>query len=249
MSEVKRLRIFAGPNGSGKSTLFETFQQKNYKPGIFINSDVVEKEILEKGFLDLLPYGFELTQDDLLNFYETPNAKTLLRKSEEEGHKIDIEIRENIIVDKSRDTHSYEAALITTFIRENLLNKGISYAFETVMSHPSKLDEIIEAQKKGYRVYLYFICLDEASLNISRVNDRVKKGGHNVDPERIKKRYVNTLENLYPALKIVDRAYLFDNSDEMLMVAEIDSGELTINVEQEQIPNWFIQYVVNKTTI
>ncbi|WP_238555435.1 hypothetical protein [Chryseobacterium sp. P1-3] len=147
MSKIKRLRIFAGPNGSGKSTLFETFQ-RNYKPGIFINSDVVEKEILEKGFLDLLPYGLDLTQNDLLNFYQTENAKTLLEKSQKSGHKIDIEIKENIIVDKSRDAHSYEAALITTFIRENLLKKGISYSFETVMSHSSKLDEIIEAKKK-----------------------------------------------------------------------------------------------------
>lgn len=93
MSKVKRLRIFAGPNGSGKSTLFEAFQQKNYKPGIFINSDVVEKEILEKGFLDLLPYGLELTQDDLINFYQSPNAKTLLEKSQVTGHTIDIEMK------------------------------------------------------------------------------------------------------------------------------------------------------------
>ncbi|WP_080780205.1 zeta toxin family protein [Chryseobacterium phocaeense] len=249
MSKVKRLRIFAGPNGSGKSTLFEVFQQEKYKPGIFINSDVVEKEILEKGFLDLLPYGLELTQDDLLKFYQTPNAKTLLEKSHASGHTIDIEIRENIIVDRSRDTHSYEASLITSFIRENLLEKGISFAFETVMSHPSKLDEIIEARKHGYKIYLYFICLDEANLNVSRVNDRVRKGGHRVDPEKIKTRYLNTLQNLYPALKLVDRAYLFDNSDEMLMIAEIDTGELTINVDQELFPNWFIEYVVDKVNL
>lgn len=249
MSKIKRLRIFAGPNGSGKSTLFEVFQQKKYKPGIFINSDVVEKEILEKGFLDLLPYGLELTQDDLLKFYQTPNAKTLLEKSHTSGHTIDIKIRENIIVDQSRDTHSYEASLITSFIRENLLEKGISFAFETVMSHPSKLDEIIEARKHGYRIYLYFICLDEANLNVSRVNDRVRKGGHRVDPEKIKTRYLNTLQNLYPALKLVDRAYLFDNSDEMLMIAEIDNGELTINVDQELFPNWFIEYVVDKANL
>lgn len=246
MSKVKRLRIFAGPNGSGKSTLFETFQ-RNYKPGIFINSDVVEKEILEKGFLDLLPYGLDLTQDDLINFYQTENAKTLLDKSQKSGHKIDIEIKENIIVDKSRDTHSYEAALITSFIRENLLKKGISYAFETVMSHPSKLDEIIEAKKNGYKVYLYFVCLDKATLNVSRVNDRVQKGGHKVDPDKIVTRYINTLQNLYPALKLVDRAYLFDNSDEMLMVAEIDNGELTINIDESKFPNWFIKYIINKT--
>lgn len=181
MPKVKRLRIFAGPNGSGKSTLFETFQ-RNFDPGIFINSDAIEKEILEKGFLDLQPFGLQLQQDDLDRFFQSTNAKTLLQKSLDTGHKIDIEIRENIIVDKSHDTHSYEAALITSFIREHLLKNDISFSFETVMSHTSKLDEIAEARKLGYKVYLYFICLDQAKLNVSRVDNRVQKGGHYVDP-------------------------------------------------------------------
>lgn len=173
MPKINRMRIFAGPNGSGKSTLFETFRQ-NFNPGIFINSDVIEKEILEKGFLDLLTYGLALTQNDLEQFFQSTNAATLLQKSQETGHKIDIEIKENIIVDKSRYTHSYEAALITSFIREHLLKNEISFSFETVMSHPSKLDEITEAKKLGYKVYLYFICLDEPRLNVSRVEKTVK---------------------------------------------------------------------------
>ncbi len=245
MSKVKRLRVFAGPNGSGKSTLFDSFQ-RNYYPGIFINSDLIEKEILEKGFLDLQPYGLNLEQKDLESFFQTPNAKTLLEKSAEIGHKIDIEIKENIIVDKSRDTHSYEAGLITSFIREHLLKNGISFSFETVMSHLSKLDEISEAKKLGYKVYLYFICLDEPTLNVSRVKNRVEKGGHDVAPEKIISRYSNTLANLYSALKIADRAYLFDNSDEMVLVAEKNEDELIINLEESEFPNWFIQYVINK---
>ncbi|WP_238555436.1 hypothetical protein [Chryseobacterium sp. P1-3] len=88
--------------------------------------------------------------------------------------------------------------------------------------------------------------MDKATLNVSRVNDRVQKGGHKVDPDKIVTRYKNTLQNLYPALKLVDRAYLFDNSDEMLMIAETDSGELTINIDESNFPNWFIEYIINK---
>lgn len=245
MPKVKRLRIFAGPNGSGKSTFFETFQ-RNFDPGIFINSDAIEKEILEKGFRDLQPFGLQLQQDDLDRFFQSTNTKTLLQKSLDTGHKIDIEIRENIIVDKSHDTHSYEAALITPFIREHLLKNDISFSFETVMSHTSKLDEIIEARKLGYKVYLYIICLDQAKLNVSRVDNRVQKGGHYVDPEKIISRYTNTLQNLYPALKMADRAFLFDNSDEMLLIAEKDDDALTVNIDAENFPNWFIEFVINK---
>lgn len=245
MPKIKRLRVFAGPNGSGKSTLFETFQ-RDYNPGIFINSDLIEKEIHEKGFLDLLPYGLELGQQDLDLFFETPNAKSFIQKSEETGHKIDIKIKENIIVDESRDTHSYEAAIITSFIREHLLKKAISFSFETVMSHPSKLDEIIEAKKLGYKIYFYFICLDEPRLNVSRVKNRVQKGGHDVATDKILSRYTNTLNNLFSAIKIADRAYLFDNSNEMLLVAEKENNALTIKIDENIFPNWFIEYVINK---
>lgn len=245
MSKVKRLRIFAGPNGSGKSTLFESFQ-RNFHASIFINSDLIEKEIHEKGFLDLLAFGLNLKQKDLEIFFQTPNAQTLINKSAQIGHKIDIEIKENIIVDKSRDTHSYEAGLITSFIREHLMKSGISFSFETVMSHVSKLDEITEAKKLGYKIYLYFICLDEPTVNVSRVKNRVEKGGHDVDQDKIISRYGNTLTNLFPALKMADRAYLFDNSDEMRLIAEKNHEELSIDVEASQFPNWFTQYVINK---
>ena len=149
-------------------------------------------------------------------------------------------------MDKSRDSHSYEAALITSFIREHLLKNGISFSFEAVMSHISKLDEITEAKILGYKVYLYFICLDEPTLNVSRVKNRVKKGGHDVDQNKIISRYSNTLTNLFPALKIADRAYLFDNSDEMRLIAEKNHDELLIDVEASQFPNWFTQYVINR---
>ncbi|KQM44650.1 hypothetical protein [Chryseobacterium sp. Leaf201] len=245
MSKVKRLRIFAGPNGSGKSTLFDSFKV-NHNSGIFINSDLVEKEILEKGFIDLKSFGLELTQNDLLLFFENPNTRSLLKKSEQSGFKIDIEIKENIIVDRSRDTHSYEAALITSFIREHLLKNSISFSFESVMSHISKLDEIEEAKKLGYKIYLYFICLDSPQVNISRVRNRVMKGGHDVNTQKIVSRYQSTLENLLPALRLADRAYLFDNSNEMALVAESDDQELKIKIDPEKFPNWFIEYFINR---
>ena len=245
MSEIKRLRVFAGPNGSGKSTLFESFKS-NHNPGIFINSDLVEKDILEKGFIDLKPFGLTLTQDDLINFLQKPNSISLLEKTADIGHRIDIEIVENIIVDKSGDAHSYEAALATSFLRENLLKNSISFSFESVLSHFSKIDEIIEAKALGYKIYLYFICLDSPKINISRVRNRVLKGGHNVDSDKIISRYHNTLQNLLPVLKLSDRAYLFDNSNEMILIAELDEHELKIKVDSEQFPNWFTEYVINK---
>ena len=52
-NDTPRLRIFAGPNGSGKST-FKTMIRRELL-GIYINPDEIEKEISDRGFLDLEP--------------------------------------------------------------------------------------------------------------------------------------------------------------------------------------------------
>ena len=72
MSKIKRLRVFAGPNGSGKSTLFDSISSK-FNAGYFINSDLIEKEISSKGFIDLDRYELKLTEKD---FEENSLEKT-----------------------------------------------------------------------------------------------------------------------------------------------------------------------------
>jgi len=245
MSQIKRLRVFAGPNGSGKSTLYDAFCE-NYNSGYFINSDLIEREITEKGFIDLSKFNVVSNQEELELFLTTKNAKTLLKKSEDRGYIIDIKIKENIIVDKPKKSHSYEASLITSFIREKLFESNQSFSFETVMSHFSKIEELEFAKNNDYKVYFYFICLDDSELNISRVKNRVVQGGHDVDDAKIVERYGKTLENLLAAIKISDRSFLFDNSNEMELIAETLNGELILHKDAEFLPNWFVQYVINK---
>lgn len=145
-----------------------------------------------------------------------------------------------MLVDKSKSTHSYEAAFITSFIRKYLLNKGKSFSFETVMSHPSKLEEIVDAKKKGFKTYLYFVCIEDPMINISRIENRVEKGGHPVPEEKVIKLYISTLSNLLPALRVVDDAYIFDNSTQsMQLFAQVKNGELEI--VSDKVPAWFIR--------
>ncbi len=239
-----RLRIFAGPNGSGKSTLFESFSKK-YNAGVFLNADLIENELSTKGFIDINEFNLNLTQRDLDDFLETERAVSLIKKSVDDNHKIDISLKENIIVDVEKETHSYEGALISSFLRHYLQEKSIDFCFETVMSHPSKIQEIKEAKQKGYKTYLYFICIDDPEVNVSRVENRVEKGGHNVDPEKISSRYYNTLKNLIQMIEIIDKCYLFDNSsEEFKLIAIMSQNQLSIEVEPSELPNWFVDYVL-----
>lgn len=241
---IPHLRIFADPNGSGKSTLFESFS-KNYNAGYFINADYIEKELITKGYIDLNDYNLELEEKDLLNFLQTPNSKSLIKKSKENYQPINFEISQNIIVDKTKGSRSYEGALISSLLREKLQEKKIDYSFETVMSHSSKIEDIKIAKAKGYKTYLYFICIDDPEVNISRVQNRVRKGGHPVDEIKIEERYFRTLKNLISAIEVSDKTYLFDNSgDKLIMIAKIVDKKLQLSIEPENLPNWFIEYAL-----
>lgn len=242
MPSNKKIRIFAGPNGSGKSTLFHEFS-KNYNTGFFINADILEKRLAESGLIDLKEIGLDATQDDLDAFMTLDSSITLFNKAAEEGHVIDVFVKENFIVDASKETHSYEGAFIASFIRHLLITQKKSFSFETVMSHTSKIDEIKHVVSLGYNAYLYFVCIDSPEVNVSRVNNRVEKGGHEVAEDKIIDRYYRTLENLHLALPHSYRAYLFDNSGkEQLLIAEVYKGSMELKTDK--LPNWFIKFVL-----
>lgn len=243
---IKRLRIFAGPNGSGKSTLFNEFS-KNYNTGYSVNADEIQKILETKGLIDLESFNINSTQKELEDFYLNENSISLLEKSKNEGFQINLSIKENFIVSHSKVINSYEASLIASFIRQKLYENKSSFCFETVMSHISKLDDINKAKSIGYKTYLYFVCIDDPEVNISRVENRIEKGGHAVDVIKIKERYHKTLANLFAAIEICEKAYLFDNSGENLtLIAEIYSASsLKLHVNEEDFPNWFKDYVLN----
>lgn len=136
----------------------------------------------------------------LKNFLDTGRARSLIAKSVADNHSIDISIKENIIVDGEKETHSYEGALISFFIRFHLQKEEIDFCFETLMSHPSKINEIVEAKKNGYKIYFYFICIDDSEVNVSRVENRVEKGGHDVS---IESHYYNTFNLCHTAIRQV----------------------------------------------
>lgn len=107
---------------------------------------------------------------------------------------------------------SYLAAALAEAVRQELLDEGQTFTFETVMSHPSKIEFMEEARARGYRVYLYFVATDDPDINIDRVHRRVLQGGHPVADEKVVERYHRSIGLMTRACAVAHRAYIFDNS-------------------------------------
>lgn len=110
------------------------------------------------------------------------------------------------------EVHSYEAMRLVERSRHLALAQKRSFCFETVFSHPSKLDFIREAKCAGYAVEIYAIHLVSPELNRMRIEQRVHEGGHSVPAEKIAPRIERSLQQLVNVIPIVDQTLLIDNS-------------------------------------
>jgi predicted ABC-type ATPase len=124
---------------------------------------------------------------------------------------------------------AYEAASVAERVREELVEQGESFAFETVFSDPvgAKVAFLRDAIERGYTVVLCFIGLDSASTSDDRVAMRVLQGGHDVPADKVRARFPRSLENLRRAMQVLPFVWIYDNSDLMhplRKVAEVEHG-------------------------
>ena len=240
-----RIRMFAGPNGSGKSELIRELLGKEIPLGPVINADQIAKTIQERGFIDLEEYHLKkITQthwERSILIY--PEIKSRIKFSDITAG---VAIKENTLICKLENTGNYTAALIADFLRYMMIKQKISFSFETVMSHPGKVDFLRFAAQMGYTTYLYYIVTESSDININRVENRVIKGGHNVPVKKIRERYHRSLELLLDALKVSDRAYLIDNSKKSNFVILEKKYDGLGYPQIENMPHWYEKYVVNK---
>lgn len=242
---MSRLRLIAGPNGSGKSSIFQKIKdfkenQKVINTGPFVNSDVIEKELREKRVVDLKVFGIEAPPATLIADY----LKVSTFKEPYDPKIISelVEVNNRVLRLRTEKSSPLIGMFVSDLIRNYLLQNGISFTMETVFSHPDKVEFIRKANEKGYKVYLYFVSTEDPAINVKRVEGRVKAGGHDVPKNKIIERYARAMDNLYPAVKLAYRAYIFDNSGpETIKVAEKDKdGTLYL---EEKVPEWLLKYL------
>jgi len=140
---------------------------------------------------------------------------------------------------KNTEELAYIASRVAERLRYDLLKEGVSFCFETVFSHPSKIDFIADAKALGYEVILVFIHLQSDELNQARVAQRVTEGGHGVPGDKIISRIPRTLAHIRAALSLVDQARICENSslsDPFLPIAHLEGNQIMQMISP--LPEW-----------
>ena len=143
---------------------------------------------------------------------------------------------------------SFEAGRIMLNRINELLETNKNFAFETTLATKSYKSKIAEAKSKNYSVTLLFFWLQNVELAIERVKTRVLEGGHNIETEVIKRRYINGIKNLFEIyLPIADEIMIFDNSEGKHILIAKKSLETEIDIFNEPKFNQLKNYYHGKT--
>ncbi len=241
MSKVPRLRMFAGPNGSGKSTIKSVIRPELL--GVYINPDEIEDEFRLQGMLDLEAFGVSTTAEEVFSFLR---RSELLKKADLLAVVESFRLEGGKLSFHQVEVNSYLASATADFIRHELLESGTSFTFETVMSFQDKVSFLKKAQERGFRTYLYYVATEDPIINVSRVRNRVRLGGHPVPEDKIVSRYGRSLSLLADAIRHTNRAYIFDNSRRQhIWLAEVTDGKV-LEMKSDSMPVWFKRAVWDK---
>jgi predicted ABC-type ATPase len=113
----------------------------------------------------------------------------------------------------SPESVALEAGRIMLERLRSLADQRRNFAFETTLASRSYGSWISALQSSGYRARLVFIWLSSPEVAVQRVQERVKAGGHHVDPDTIIRRYERGLRNFFQIYRrIADDWRMYNNS-------------------------------------
>ena len=106
------------------------------------------------------------------------------------------------------------------------IDKGVSFTQETTLSGRKTEGTAKQVKDLGYHIRLFYIGLDSAEESLSRIENRVKRGGHDIPHDDVIRRFEGRWEAVAKILPYCDEAEFYDNDNGFVLVAEYRNGEL-----------------------
>ncbi|MGN0477431.1 MAG: zeta toxin family protein [Ruminococcus sp.] len=119
------------------------------------------------------------------------------------------------------------------------LEQNISFTQETTLAGHRTKRTVLQARKQGYNIVMYYIGLNSKDESILRIQNRVRKGGHNIPEEDVSRRYEKRLSSLSEIAPLCDKVVFYDNENGFVKVAEITNNKF--HYTNGYKPKWIIE--------
>ena len=163
-------------------------------------------------------------------YYETIIEQNFIDKSLP-FLNIDV-ITKNELGSYNQENFAQAEQIYRTRIKEYILASK-DFMIESNLARIADYDWILNMIKQGYHIILYFLCTDNLSINIQRVQKRVKEGGHDIPVNIIENRYKLSILYLRSRMHLFTKCYLIDNTiDNPLVMAIISEGKIEMKLAE-----------------
>lgn len=117
---------------------------------------------------------------------------------------------------------------------DKLINKGISFIWETVFSKDKKVEVLKKLKENNYKIVCLFVGV-EIDTSIARSKNREESGGNIVKEDFIIDRY-HKVNNYFSIIRpYFDELYLFSNEKDLHLLYAKDSHRV---FENKNMPKW-----------
>ena len=142
----------------------------------------------------------------------------------------------------AKENHFNEIAAGRQAVREidRAIEADESLTQETTLSGRKITRTVAQAKRQGYFIILYYIGLNTKNESIDRIANRVRKGGRNISPEDVSRRFDKRFEDLDRIVPYCDKVVFYDNENGFVKVAEITDGKFRYTNGYR--PDWIVEY-------
>jgi predicted ABC-type ATPase len=127
------------------------------------------------------------------------------------------------------------------------IDKKASFIVESTLSGLTFRNVLERAHQEGFRVTIVFIFLGSENACIARIRERVRKGGHAVPEEDIRRRFSRSTMNFWKKYRsLADRWHIFYNGG--VQFHEVALGERAkVEVRDEILYGLFLRLTEERT--
>ena len=97
-----------------------------------------------------------------------------------------------------------------------------------------------QARKQGYYVIMYYVGLNSKEESLARIENRVRKGGHDIPKNDVCRRFDNRFDSLKRIVPLCDEVIFYDNENGFIKVAEIKNNKF--NYSNGYRPKWITEF-------
>lgn len=122
------------------------------------------------------------------------------------------------------------------------ITAGDSFAFENNLHEAKTYQWLEEMQRKGYRIELYYVGVNNLQITTKRIQERVKRGEHHVPPNEVIARYENGLKLLRHYFSMPDKLLIIDNTVISQICLQVEKGIIYLH---QGVVNWVDEFVTS----